>query len=81
MSQALAIKSTDFCRQFARFANEAMSKGVIEVESRNRLAGAFLSPTEYKNYQRLKMRERQVSLVSELPDDDKTMLLNIKYGE
>jgi len=81
MSQTLAVKSTDFSRQFARFTSEAISKGVIEVENHNRLVGAFLSPTEYENYQRLKMRERQVSLVSELPEDYKAMLLDIKYGE
>ena len=81
MPQSSAVKSTDFSRQFARYTSEAIARGVIEVENHNRLVGAFLSPAEYRHYQRLKLRERQVALVSELPEAYKTMRLDVKYGE
>ncbi|ESQ91219.1 hypothetical protein ABAC460_06555 [Asticcacaulis sp. AC460] len=79
--QTPLVKATDFSRKFAQYTTEAAIKGVVEVENHNRLIGAFLSPAEYANYQLWKARERQVSLVNELPDEVKKLLVEAKYGE
>jgi hypothetical protein len=81
MSHATLVNSTDFSRKFAHYTTEAAIKGVLEVENHNRLIGAFLSPAEYANYQLWKSRERQVSLLTELPDEVKRLLVEAKYGE
>ncbi len=81
MSEVNPVKATEFSRKFAHYTSEAAVRGVVEVENHSRLVGAFLSPIEYANYQRWKSRERQVSLVADLPEDVKALLIDARYGE
>lgn len=77
------VNASIFARNFGRYRDQAMAEGVVRVESHGRAVGAFLSPREYAEYERLKRREREVVRVVDLTDaqaDDLRAALE-QYGQ
>lgn len=67
--QSKATPASEFCRNFGRYKDAAIERGVIEVSSNGRAVGAYLSQTEYERFLTLKQRETRVHKIDELPDD------------
>lgn len=69
MPDVVTVSSTEFARKFADIRDRIRELGVVRVESHNRLVGGFLSPAELERYEQMKLRERKVYKVGELPDE------------
>jgi len=69
MASDLPVRATDFSRNFAKYQDEAIQKGVIVVTSHDRVVGGYLSASELARYEKLKAREREVLIVGALDDD------------
>ena len=58
------IPAATFGRNFGRYKDEAIAKGVVEVSSNGRPVGAFVSQEEYEKFRKLERqtadRERQM---------------------
>ena len=69
MASDMPVRATDFSRNFAKYQDEAIQKGVIVVTSHDRVVGGYLSASELARYEKLKAREREVLIVGALDDD------------
>jgi len=69
MADFLTFTATDFARRFSRIKEDVREHGVIRVVSHDRSVGAFLSPKEFENYERLKLQEREIMKAGEIPED------------
>ena len=74
------VRATDFCRNFARYQDEAIEAKVIVVTSHDRVVGGYLSASELARYEKLKAREREVLVVGELGDDVVADIAAAEYG-
>lgn len=77
---AQTVRATDFCRNFARYQDEAIEAKVIIVTSHDRVVGGYLSASELAHYEKLKAREREVLVVGELGDDVVADIAAAEYG-
>ncbi len=62
------IDATNFRRDCGRYQDEAQREPV-KVTSHGRVVGGFLSSRDLDHYERLKLRERQVYVAGDIPDD------------
>jgi hypothetical protein len=76
----IAVRATDFVRNFARYQDEAIRAKVIVVKSHDRIVGGYLSADELANYERLKAREREVLVVGALDDEAIAHIEAAEYG-
>jgi len=72
--------ASEFCRNFGRYKDEAISKGAVEVSSNGRPVGAYLSQSEYEHFLVLKRRETQVHTIDNLPQGILEDIENAKFG-
>jgi prevent-host-death family protein len=64
----IQVPATAFSRHFGRYTR-AVRRESVEVTSRGRTCGYFLSAAEFEEYRRLKARATRVFHVSELPPE------------
>ncbi|WP_373634742.1 type II toxin-antitoxin system prevent-host-death family antitoxin [Yoonia sp. SS1-5] len=50
------VPAATFGRNFGRYKDEAIARGVVEVSSNGRPVGAYLSQEEYERFCKLKRR-------------------------
>lgn len=72
--------ASEFCRNFGRYKDEAISAGVVEVSSNGRPVGAYLSQIEYERYLALKRMETAVHSIDDLSDDILSDIENAEHG-
>lgn len=65
----ITVPATEFARNFGRYQDRAHAGEVIKVTSHGRVVGGYLSEKELRHYERLKLREREILIVGDLPDD------------
>lgn len=80
MTDTPAVNATEFARNFGRYQHEAIRSKVIVVTSHQRVVGGYLSAEELERYERLKARDRQVLLTSELDDETLAQIAAAEYG-
>jgi len=76
----LNVPTTQFCRNFGRYQDEAHRVGVIEVTSHGRIVGAYISASELEHFRRLQKREREVLTTGNLPADVVAAIREAEYG-
>ena len=65
----ITVPATEFARNFGRYQDRAHAGEVIKVTSHGRIVGGYLSEKALRDYERLKLREREILVVGTLPDD------------
>lgn len=64
----IEVPATDFVRNFGRY-RDAAQRQVVRVKTHDRVAGYFLSPDEFEEFQRLRAMKRRAYWVGELDDE------------
>jgi hypothetical protein len=80
MAETTKVRATTFARNFAHYQDEAIRTKVIIVTSHDRVVGGYLSANELAHYEKLKAREREVLVVSDLSDDVAAEIEAAEYG-
>lgn len=80
MAEARRVPASTFSRSFARYQDEAIAEKLIEITSRGRVVGGYLSASELDHYKALKRREREILVVGELDDDILSDIGRAQYG-
>jgi exopolysaccharide biosynthesis protein len=73
----MEVAATEFTRNFGRVRQE-VHYGPVTVKSHNQIAGYFLSPREFAEYQSLKQQARKALAVEELDVETIEALRNSK---
>lgn len=64
----IEVQVTKFARNFPQMTEDVREHGVIAVCSRNRTAGAFISPQVMEELELLRRRKRELTRIEQ--DDD-----------
>lgn len=76
----IEVAATAFTRNFGRVRQE-VHYGPVTVKSHNQVAGYFLSPRDFAEYQRLKAEARKALAVEELDADTVNALRNSRMDD
>jgi PHD/YefM family antitoxin component YafN of YafNO toxin-antitoxin module len=73
----ITVPSTEFIKGFGRY-NLLAQREAIAVTSHGRIVGYYVSAHEYEEYQRLKLRQRQVLAAEDFTDAELEEIANAK---
>lgn len=79
--KGITVTASDFARNFGRWQDRAHAEGMVRVTSHGRVVGAYLSEEELAHFEKLKLRDRQVIRVEDLPDDMLAAIAAAEYGK